>query len=236
MLAEMSDSELQHALPAFRGHRTPGKGKGRKTNPRGPDGQTMRCYECGSIEHLAGSRPRRQGGQPSGQATTFFANPTRSAHDASAGPLAGILGADDMHAAPSRAHVVTFATHANELSQPNQVFRSYMVSESNEEDPLQANDPWGSTTTRSWSIPTSIPQSFGPAPASRPSSASARHENNPLQYFRFPSNNFGFGRSAVSEPAQAIHVGNSESASRTSTPQDFVAIAHLLDWQKLDRP
>lgn len=223
MLAEMSDSELQHALPAFRGHRTPGKGKGRKTNPRGPDGQTMRCYECGSIEHLAGSCPRRQGGQPSGQATTFFANPTRSAHDASAGPLAGILGADDMHAAPSRAHVVTFATHANELSQPNQVFRSYMVSESNEEDPLQANDPWGSTTTRSWSIPTSIPQSFGPAPASRPSSASARHENNPLQYFRFPFNNFGFGRSAVSEPAQAIHVGNSESASRTSTPQDFVA-------------
>ena len=71
----MSDAELQQAMPAFRGFRSKGKGKGRRGNPKGPDGSTMRCYECGSTEHLAGSCPRRRGGGPppaSLGATTFF--------------------------------------------------------------------------------------------------------------------------------------------------------------------
>lgn len=50
----------------------------------------------------------------------------------SSGPLAGILGADDVHATVLAAHAVTFTTHANESNQPNSIFRSYMVSEGDE--------------------------------------------------------------------------------------------------------
>ena len=36
-----------------------GKGKGRRGNPRGPDGRRMTCHECGSEEHLVARCPRR---------------------------------------------------------------------------------------------------------------------------------------------------------------------------------
>jgi len=36
-----------------------GKGKGRRGNPRGPDGRRMKCHECGSEEHLVARCPRR---------------------------------------------------------------------------------------------------------------------------------------------------------------------------------
>ena len=72
MLAEMTDDQVQQALPAFQGSRSFGKGKGRKTNPLAPNGQVMRCFECGSTEHLARACPRRN--PPAAGATTFFAN------------------------------------------------------------------------------------------------------------------------------------------------------------------
>ena len=43
---------------AFAAHRGPGgrsggKGKGKQSNPRGRDGRPLKCFKCGSIEHLA---------------------------------------------------------------------------------------------------------------------------------------------------------------------------------------
>jgi len=43
---------------AFAAHRGPGgksggKGKGKRSNPRGRDGQPLKCFKCGSTEHLA---------------------------------------------------------------------------------------------------------------------------------------------------------------------------------------
>ena len=95
MLAEMDDGEVQLALPAFRGHRSPGKGKGRRSNPKGPDGQTMRCFECGSTEHLAGACPRRAPSSGSNQATTFFTRST-DANMSVLGPLSGIIDETDV--------------------------------------------------------------------------------------------------------------------------------------------
>lgn len=159
MLAEIDDGEMQLALPAFRGHRSPGKGKGRRSNPKGPDGQTMRCFECGSTEHLAGACPRRAPSSGSNQATTSQRfSPVRPMPVL--GPLSGIIDETDAFHMTS-ADSVTFATHAdNPESEPN-TYHAFMMS-SGETDPLEQNDPWISAASHSWSVPTSAPRSFGP--------------------------------------------------------------------------
>ena len=51
------------------------KGKGRKfdgkmhfmTNPRGSDGNVMKCHECNSEDHLIASCPKRKGGKVRGR-------------------------------------------------------------------------------------------------------------------------------------------------------------------------
>ena len=44
-----------------RSRATTGKGHGRKRNPRGRDGQVMKCRECGSEEHFAARCPTGKG-------------------------------------------------------------------------------------------------------------------------------------------------------------------------------
>jgi len=38
---------------------TSGKGKGRRGNPKGPDGNPLKCFDCGSTEHLRAECPQR---------------------------------------------------------------------------------------------------------------------------------------------------------------------------------
>lgn len=207
MLAEMPDEAVYQALPAFRGNRTSGKGKGRRTNPSGPDGQKLRCYECGSIEHLAGSCPRRQTMSSAGPgATTFFAQSSSSSGPLS-GPLAGIFSdfdvANAFHANPSQS--VTFATHAESSQAEPFTYHAFMTGNfpPDQTDPFSQHDPWSSASSQSWSIPTSASQNFNP-PASEPAPAqNQRHPGyNPLNILRFPFGHLG-GRSASSEPAPA---------------------------------
>ena len=42
-----------------KGKRTSGLGFGRKTNPKGKDGNIMKCHECDSEDHLVAQCPRR---------------------------------------------------------------------------------------------------------------------------------------------------------------------------------
>ena len=235
MLAEMDDAEVQMALPAFRGQRTPGKGKGRRSNPKGPDGQLMRCFECGSTEHLAGSCPRRahSGSNP---ATTFFARPSHT-DMTFAGPLAGLI--DDSDLQPiyhvSTASQVTFATHAEDTESGSQTYHAYMFS-SDETDPLQQHDPWGSQTSQSWSVPTSAPQSYGPAGRAPPQSS----------WFPFGM----FGRQQPSNPAsrswEPEHVPpeNRPSPSHNASEHEPIApgspavpshepVGHSMNWASI---
>eukprot|EP00438_Fugacium_kawagutii_P035880 Skav204682 [mRNA] locus=scaffold1284:96116:106049:- [translate_table: standard] len=197
MLAEMDDVEVQQALPAFRGSRSPGKGKGRKSNPRGPDGQIMRCFECGSTDHLAGSCPRRASSAASGSntGTTFFARASDSNMPTS-GPLSGLLVDSDIRPAyyvTPHAPPVTFATHADQDEPHTSTYHAFMMSGTGT-DPWQTNDPWGSSTTQSWTFPTSEPRSYGPTTQSNQPSARPA-------WFPFMSRN---RQVTVSEPAASF--------------------------------
>ena len=167
LLAEMTDAQIESFMPAFRGRRSPGKGKGRRGNPRGPDGQIMRCHECDSTEHLVGNCPRRAGRQHS------TAAPPTSTHFftelATEGPLAGIMNNVLFARTVDSQEGVTFASNENDPLLRN-VAQQFMVTEARPEeaetvtgqDPLQQHDPWSSATTRSWSVPSSRPVSYGP--------------------------------------------------------------------------
>ena len=39
-----------------------GKGRGRRGNPKGADGNTMKCHTCGSEDHLKADCPQGGGG------------------------------------------------------------------------------------------------------------------------------------------------------------------------------
>lgn len=197
LLADVSDMEVQLALPAFRGQRTPGKGKGRKGTPKGPDGTVMRCYECGSTEHLAGACPRRHGGGGA-PSTTFFARSSAPMASTDVGPLAGIItDTTELFRPPDRTEHVTFAMNTEDDSHQGRTYHMYMSNEAEAEDPLVQNDPWSSNSSQSWSLPTTAPRSFGPTR----SSASNRG------LFGFPFG-MGFRRPAVSEPAQPVAAGS----------------------------
>ena len=133
MLAEMTDEEMHQAFPSFRGFRSTGKGKGRTGNPKGPDGQQMRCFECGSTSHLAGACPRRQSSTNPTGATTFFAQ--SSIHSQSVGRLSGII--DDMNM-PHTYHVaVTFATHTDDSQPSVGTYRAFMTFDGSTDNPSQ---------------------------------------------------------------------------------------------------
>ena len=92
--------------------RSTGKGKGRRGNPRGPDGQIMRCHECDSTKHLVGNCPRRAGRHHS------TAAPPTSTHFftelATEGPLAGIMNNVLFARTVDPQEGVTFATSEND--------------------------------------------------------------------------------------------------------------------------
>ena len=210
LLADMNDMEVQEAMPAFRGHRSPGKGKGRRGNPKDLDGQTMRCYECGSTEHLAGSCPRRHASGGNSQPTTFFANHAMSTVVEDEGPLAGIITneADLSSQALSRPQIVTFAMNTDEADQSRRVHNVYMTQEAqaDEEDPFMQQDPWSAATSQSWSLPVSMPRSFGPPAPTEPNASRG--------FFGFPFGNLGFRRSvAASEPVRQASRSPSESSA-----------------------
>ena len=59
-LASLDDAEVEQVYKGMRkgkgkgkGKRSSGKGKGRRQNPRGKDGQVLRCFRCGSDTHLS---------------------------------------------------------------------------------------------------------------------------------------------------------------------------------------
>ena len=166
----------------------------------------MRCFECGSTEHLAGACPRRN--LPAAGATTFFANRAiQPSSSISAGPLAGIIDHIGDNKSPGLpAHTVTFWTHADIAAPVYQSFHTYMVAphegtpdpDTNRSDPLTQNDPWSASASQSWSLPTSAPQSFAP-PAPQPDISRYAASG----CFRAPCNVLCFGRAAVSEPAVA---------------------------------
>jgi hypothetical protein len=225
MLAEMSDQELYDLFPTFRGLRTSGKGKGRRGNPKGPDGSQMRCFECNSTEHLAGSCPRRANGSSNpGPAATFFAQSASSE-----GPLAGIV--QDAFFGNVQTDTVIFP-----MQEPagTNVARYYMVSDETVHmpagqepaadpavrnstttgqepaaDPLVRNDPWSASSSQ-WSLPTSQPQSYGPSMS-----------RGMFRGFNLPG--FAFHRrqtATQSEPAApAMNMFPSSSFPSTSHPQ-----------------
>ena len=49
----------------YKGKKSSGKGFGRKGNPTGPDGEKMKCFGCGSEDHLKRDCPQQQGGASS---------------------------------------------------------------------------------------------------------------------------------------------------------------------------
>ena len=62
----LNDAEYEETFFGGKGSgkgrpRTSGKGKGGRTNPKGKDGQTMKCHGCGSEFHLKRECPRNGG-------------------------------------------------------------------------------------------------------------------------------------------------------------------------------
>ena len=100
-LMTLSDQEVEHVFKAKgkssgKGKRTTGKGKGRRGNPIGPDGQRMRCRvpNCGSEEHFERECPlRSQSGQQASGSGVFQASGgglVVQSHYALEGPLTGV--------------------------------------------------------------------------------------------------------------------------------------------------
>ena len=117
-----NDEVLAYLKGSGKGKRshTSGKGFGRRKNPRGRDGQIMKCRVCNSEEHFAARCPQRNSSGATGSGTPHLFTDAESA-----GPLSGMLD--------SVAH-----THAEPPSRENTLH--FMVLR--EEDRLQARDPW----------------------------------------------------------------------------------------------
>ena len=87
-LSTMSDNEVEEVFfksgPKGRGKgkRSSGKGRGRRQNPRGHDGQIMKCRTCGSTEHFQKECPKHSGAtSPGAPGANYFT------YNASEGPL-----------------------------------------------------------------------------------------------------------------------------------------------------
>ena len=101
-LAELGDDEVEYVFKGMRkgkgkgkAHRSTGKGKGRKSNPKGRDGQTLRCFRCGSEAHLSREchLPRTDAHasrtQPQPPNTFYAYTPSSAVPDE--GPLSGLI-------------------------------------------------------------------------------------------------------------------------------------------------
>ena len=103
-LEQMGDLEYDNTYFGGKGkskgkRRSGGKGKGRRTNPRGRDGRIMTCSICGAEDHFRAECPRG-GTDHSNTGTTAFASYSGM------GPLGDLLG--NSEAQPSTQTYVTF--------------------------------------------------------------------------------------------------------------------------------
>ena len=77
LFAELSEPEIEEVFYKGRGKgkgkQSSGKGFGRQRNPKGRDGQTLKCHECESEEHLVAQCPRRNNRQ--GNLTHAYSSP-----------------------------------------------------------------------------------------------------------------------------------------------------------------
>ena len=101
-LASLYDSEVEQLFLGMRkgkgkGKRSSGKGKGRRRNPKGRDGNVMRCFRCGSDTHLSREchLPRTDGpsARPSAptQPTAFYTHDLPNTSMPAGGPLDGLI-------------------------------------------------------------------------------------------------------------------------------------------------
>lgn len=77
-----------------KGKRSSGKGKGRRLNPFGPDGERMKCNSCGAEDHFIRecTQERAHGGAGANHGSSFYAvPPIVAAPSEDDGPLAGVL-------------------------------------------------------------------------------------------------------------------------------------------------
>ena len=151
----MIKSSLQKGKGKSKGKRTTGLGFGRKRNPKGKDGNVLKCHECDSEEHLVAQCPIRNAREinqamfSQQQQTSqqhWFAN-TSQAQSSEAGPL------DDLVENPT--HV--FMTQTFEIQpQPPTATQSGSSSD------------WTIPTTASYSIPPTEPTGDAPEGATTP--------------------------------------------------------------------
>ena len=96
-LAALDDAEVAQVFKGFRkggGKRSSGKGKGRKQNPLGKDGKRLRCFKCGSEQHLSRACPDRRPStgmqqSPPNQPSNFWAQTQEVSY--TEGPLSGLI-------------------------------------------------------------------------------------------------------------------------------------------------
>lgn len=126
---------------------TSGKGSGRKQNPRGRDGQIMKCRGCDSEEHFAAKCPRAgQASSSSNLAGPSFVHVSAFVQPETerSGPLAALLQAPQVN--PTRSYSRYFVT------------REAHGTRDEPRDPLCSQDPWA------WMTAGAIPRAIASAP------------------------------------------------------------------------
>ena len=145
-LASLNDEEVAHIYKGIRkgkgkGKRSSGKGKGRRRNPKGRDGQVLRCFKCGSDSHLSRECPQRPSSSmqssvqhADNQPRNFWVQQPEQWSMPADGPLSGLIfmaapvSPDDDP--PSESAMPSFHTHAESNAGANT------------QDHPRATDPW----------------------------------------------------------------------------------------------
>ena len=130
------------------GKRSSGKGKGRRMNPRGADGQPMKCRNCGSVEHFQKECPSKGSGSSGG----FHAFTVRDSTEV-AGPLSSLPTVSE----PDRGvHSIFMMTDDRRSQSSSSHVPTYNMAQSdNKGDPLFENDPWPQAEREFRSVPSS---------------------------------------------------------------------------------
>ena len=215
-----------------------GKGHGRCKNPKGRDGEIMKCRICNSDEHLMAKCPNNpQGhgrGASSSSAPTSFAgvtNPPASGTrdgehalnvaDNSAAPP----WADDVFDAPSDA----FPASASHFVQPITSAAFMMASSSNSGDPLRGEgDPWANYGNLTFGFPQRNPfASAQPPPVAAQSvpnpfsMTQQRIDTPPAQRSRPPSASGAAEHQRVAPEDELSDSREEDATSARRPPRDY---------------